>query len=1591
MRRLLLAVAIGALVMCPGAVGTSAQADALGFFKNYFLTGDYVVGGIGLNTTGQGQIAISGVPTNPDTDIVAAYLYWQVVASNTAGLDAGAAGVTFRGYPLSGVEGVHGKQLGTGSPTCSASGGGTGGANGAKLNYTYRADVLRYFDVAPSAPAGNGKTVVNGLHSVTVPTSNGIEPLGASLVVVYRDPALSLSAIVLYDGGYTMNQANESMSQTLKGFYQSSGESAKLTHIVGSGQANKPEILYYNGAAIAANPFTSALGGQWDNPTFDVTSTSPAGMSQATTSVDHQGFNSFDCLNWAAVVYRTTVQDTDEDGLLDVWEESTAPLYDPFGRQLPNLAAMGAHKDVKDVFVELGYMQTNDIDSDGVPDPMSYGGVVRPGHSHRPGHQALKLMGDAFATAPTGRINLHFDVGPGYPAGDLDDLSKNAEAYLVPRPLARGGDVLNESVTQCVPGVTDAPWVCQFSQYPGTVGWKSGFRFIRDEVLNPPAPVPGQPDPCDAPGSACERRFERNRANIFHYAFFAHAIGLPESEQACLVGGVPADDVNGSCAPAGVDNPAFHKPRTNTGIADFPGSDILVTLGGFNDLDARPVGTPFMQASTLMHEFGHNAERRHGGEPLEQNCKPTYFSVMNYMYQLRGLLDDSGTPHLDFSPGIGTTVDETNLTLSAVQDQLYRTGWYAPLDTSYLAGRRLPAQRHCNGSAVLPTDVPMVRIDARTSAGLIDWDADGVAGFPGSLDVNFNGRLDGPPVFPSLDGSDDWTNLRLNQVGSRRNVGGLFVDPGTGALLVGPLSLDSGKGDLGKGDLGKGDLGKGDLGKGDLGKGDLGKGDLGKGDLGKGDLGKGDLGGGDLFDGDPNNPSGELDATTAADLAKAAPNTFAACVIGVDCAVTVTGTLHDVHVSFTAPNEGNLDRFTVYRVDGADLTFTPSGQSQQVWTQVAVLSAVLGQVHYSAFDDDELVNGASYTYFAIAKYLDDPATPVVDAVESDPSNLVTIVGVNDPPDAVDDAYATNEDTALTVTATAGVLANDSDPDTVSTIGGAVVITGPAHGSVTLGTDGAFSYVPAANFNGIDSFTYRASNGTVDTDVATVNLTVNAVNDAPTAAGDTYSTAEDTVLTVPAPGVLAGDSDVDGDTLSALVVSAPTHGTLTLNADGSFAYTPNADVNGADAFTYKVHDGTVESNVVAVNITVNAVNDAPVASGQNVQTNEDVATAVVVAATDIDSGPLTYRVVTAPAHGVLSGTAPSLTYTPAANYNGPDSFTFAASDGVVDSNTATVTITVTSVNDAPTATGHSYATAEDTPLTVAVPGVLAGASDVDGDPLTATLVTPPASGALALNPNGSFVYTPVANFNGAVSFTYRANDGTVDSGVATVAITVSSVNDQPTISDITDSSIDANANTGALGFVIGDIDGLTGVTVSGASSNTTLVPATNIVLGGSGANRTVTVTPAANQSGTATITVTVTDAGGLTASDTFALTVRQPLYTFVGVQNIPPPAGKTFKAGSSIPLGWKYSSGTTLVNSSAARFEVTVVGPLPNPTINNTDSGQSSFRYSSGTWNFNLQTKTSTGSAYPVGTYQVTVTSLTPGFPSSAAFTVALVK
>jgi VCBS repeat-containing protein/predicted outer membrane repeat protein len=211
--------------------------------------------------------------------------------------------------------------------------------------------------------------------------------------------------------------------------------------------------------------------------------------------------------------------------------------------------------------------------------------------------------------------------------------------------------------------------------------------------------------------------------------------------------------------------------------------------------------------------------------------------------------------------------------------------------------------------------------------------------------------------------------------------------------------------------------------------------------------------------------------------------------------------------------------------------------------------------------------------------------------------------------------------------------------------------------------------------------------------------------------------------------------------------------------------------GAYSFSGVVLDIFDFPGDVLVNI---VFDDIPVADDQEVSTNEDIPLDITLTATDLYPGNLSWIVVTPPDHGALSGTAPDLTYTPELNYNGPDSFTFKVNDGTVDSNLATVTITITPVNDAPVAVDDAYTTDEDTDLVVSAPGVLGNDSDPEDDPLTAVLDEAPAHGELTLNANGSFVYIPDEDYAGTDTFTYHANDGELDSNTVTVTITIMQV-------------------------------------------------------------------------------------------------------------------------------------------------------------------------------------------------------------------------
>lgn len=365
---------------------------------------------------------------------------------------------------------------------------------------------------------------------------------------------------------------------------------------------------------------------------------------------------------------------------------------------------------------------------------------------------------------------------------------------------------------------------------------------------------------------------------------------------------------------------------------------------------------------------------------------------------------------------------------------------------------------------------------------------------------------------------------------------------------------------------------------------------------------------------------------------------------------------------------------------------------------------------------------------------------------------IVATGTNDAPVASGQTVGTNEDTFVNVVLSATDA--NSDPLTYE------VTTSPTNGSLT-GTAPNLVYTPNSDFFGQDTFVFKANDGTADSNLATVTINVAGVNDAPVADGQTVATNEDNAVAVTLTG-----SDVDGDSLTFSIVTDPTSGTLSGTLP-NLTYTPNANSNGSDTFVFKANDGTVDSAPVTVTINVAPVNDAPTVNSQTVEGTEDTPVSITLVANDIEGSSLTYEIVGGPGSGTLSGTAPNLTYTPNANFFGSDSFTVRVNDGELNSTNATVVINVAGVNDAPVAVAQTVVLTQDTSTSITLTG-----TDADGDSLTYSRLTAPTKGTLTGSaPN--FTYTPNAGYVGPDSFTFRVNDGTVNSATATVSIQVTS--------------------------------------------------------------------------------------------------------------------------------------------------------------------------------------------------------------------------
>ena len=297
-------------------------------------------------------------------------------------------------------------------------------------------------------------------------------------------------------------------------------------------------------------------------------------------------------------------------------------------------------------------------------------------------------------------------------------------------------------------------------------------------------------------------------------------------------------------------------------------------------------------------------------------------------------------------------------------------------------------------------------------------------------------------------------------------------------------------------------------------------------------------------------------------------------------------------------------------------------------------------------------------------------------------------------------------------------------------------------------------VIAASWNGMMQLNHHPFAGCFE------GVTLGGGNSAPVAGNLTVNTLEDTGVAVDLPA-----SDPDGDLLSYEIVAAPGFGSLTGDAP-NLTYTPAADYNGVDSFTYRANDGELNSEIATVTINIAAVNDAPVADDATVATTEDTAVAVLLTATDVDGDTLSFQITRFPASGTLSGTALNLTYTPNANFFGSDSFEFRVDDGAASSPPATVGITVTPVGgDAPTADPQQLQTDENRALDI----VLTGA-DPDGDPIDFQIVALPANGMLTGQaPN--LIYLPNAYYEGPDAFSFLTSDGTLQSAPAVVDIQV----------------------------------------------------------------------------------------------------------------------------------------------------------------------------------------------------------------------------
>ncbi|MDW3146745.1 tandem-95 repeat protein [Vibrio sp. 2132-1] len=469
---------------------------------------------------------------------------------------------------------------------------------------------------------------------------------------------------------------------------------------------------------------------------------------------------------------------------------------------------------------------------------------------------------------------------------------------------------------------------------------------------------------------------------------------------------------------------------------------------------------------------------------------------------------------------------------------------------------------------------------------------------------------------------------------------------------------------------------------------------------------------------------------------------------------------------------------------------------------------------------------------------------------------VDVTPVNDAPVANDDTAVTDEDTPVTI----DVLPNDTDidGDTLSIDSASV----PSDQGTVEIVDGKLVFTPAENFHGDAEISYTVTDGAL-TDQATVNVTVNAVNDTPVVESSIadQTLAEDfTPYSIDLNTAFSDVDNVDGD----LTFSVSGNSNVLVSIENGIAtFTPTADWNGSEALTFTATDPSGESVRQTVNLTV-----APVADivADKATVVEDTPTIIKVLDNDTFEGDdkvVSLDTNNGPANGTVSVNPDgSVTYTPNDNFHGTDSFTYIVTSGGVSEST-TVNVDVTPVNDAPVATNDNAVTDEDTPVTI---DVLPNDTDIDGDTLSIQSASVPEAQGTVEIVDGKLVFTPAENFHGDAEITYTITDGAL-TDQATVNVTVNAVNDTPVVeSSIADQTLaeDFTPYSINLNTAFSDVDNVDGELTFSISGNSNIQVA--IV------NGIATFTPTADWNGSEALTFTATDPSGESVSQTVNFTV-----------------------------------------------------------------------------------------------------------------------